>query len=164
MLQPSHLSWRRRSQKKDKFSMALWRQADNQEHLKKLVLMRQEMLGYPEQEGLVVMGTSLSQVVKIPLVITCCFLFFPWNMLTTLKIYYRHLTKLLVPLPLTFDFQEFLNFSILWYFEWPSQALTTPVGVQMVENLPAMWETWVQSLGQEDHLEKEMATHSNILA
>lgn len=57
--------------------MALWRQADNQEHLKKLVLMRQEMLGYPEQEGLVVMGTSLSQVVKIPLVITCCFLFFP---------------------------------------------------------------------------------------
>ena len=36
--------------------------------------------------------------------------------------------------------------------------------VQMVENLPAMWETWVRSLGQEDHLEKEMATHSNILA
>ena len=34
----------------------------------------------------------------------------------------------------------------------------------MVKNLPAMWETWVQSLGQEDHLEKEMATRSNILA
>ena len=28
----------------------------------------------------------------------------------------------------------------------------------------AMWETWVQSLGQEDPLEKEMATHSSILA
>ena len=27
-----------------------------------------------------------------------------------------------------------------------------------------MWETWVRSLGQEDPLEKEMATHSNILA
>ena len=27
-----------------------------------------------------------------------------------------------------------------------------------------MWETWVQSLGQEDPLEKEMATHSSILA
>ena len=27
-----------------------------------------------------------------------------------------------------------------------------------------MWETWIQSLGQEDPLEKEMATHSNILA
>ena len=26
------------------------------------------------------------------------------------------------------------------------------------------WETWVQSLGQEDHLEKEMTTHSSILA
>ena len=35
---------------------------------------------------------------------------------------------------------------------------------QMVKNLPAMQETWVQSLGQEDPLEKEMATHSSILA
>ena len=35
---------------------------------------------------------------------------------------------------------------------------------QMVKNLPAMWETWVRSLGQEDPLEKGMATHSSILA
>ena len=34
----------------------------------------------------------------------------------------------------------------------------------MVKNLPAMQETWVSSLGQEDPLEKEMATHSSILA
>ena len=34
----------------------------------------------------------------------------------------------------------------------------------MVENLPAMQETWVQSLGQEDPLEKGMATHSSTLA
>ena len=34
----------------------------------------------------------------------------------------------------------------------------------MVKNLPAMQETWVQSLGQEDPLEKGMATHSSILA
>ena len=34
----------------------------------------------------------------------------------------------------------------------------------MVKRLPAMWETWVQSLGQEDRLEKEMATHSSTLA
>ena len=34
----------------------------------------------------------------------------------------------------------------------------------MVKNLPAMQETWVQSLGGEDLLEKEMATHSSILA
>ena len=35
---------------------------------------------------------------------------------------------------------------------------------QLVENLPAVWETWVWSLGREDPLEKEMATHSRILA
>ena len=35
---------------------------------------------------------------------------------------------------------------------------------QMVKKLPAMQETWVQSLDQEDSLEKEMATHSSILA
>ena len=38
------------------------------------------------------------------------------------------------------------------------------MAVQMVKNLPAMWETQVQSLGQEDPLEKGMATHSSILA
>ena len=36
--------------------------------------------------------------------------------------------------------------------------------VQRLKRLPAMWETWVQSLGPEDPLEKEMATHSRILA
>ena len=35
---------------------------------------------------------------------------------------------------------------------------------QMVKNLPAMQEIWVQSLGLEDPLEKGMAAHSNILA
>ena len=34
----------------------------------------------------------------------------------------------------------------------------------MVNNLLATWETWVQSLGWEDPLEEEMATHSSILA
>ena len=36
--------------------------------------------------------------------------------------------------------------------------------VQLVKNLPAMWETWVRSLGCEDPLEKGKATHSSILA
>ena len=36
--------------------------------------------------------------------------------------------------------------------------------VQRLKRLPAMWETWVRSLGQEDPLEKETATHSSILA
>ena len=35
---------------------------------------------------------------------------------------------------------------------------------QLEKNLPAMWETWVRSLGREDPLEKEMATGSSILA
>ena len=35
---------------------------------------------------------------------------------------------------------------------------------QRLKHLPAMWETWVRSLGQEDPLEKEMATHSSVLA
>ena len=40
----------------------------------------------------------------------------------------------------------------------------TSLVAQMVKNLPAMWETWVQSLGWKDPLEEGMATHSSILA
>ena len=40
----------------------------------------------------------------------------------------------------------------------------TSLVAQMVKNLPAVWETWVQSLGWEDPLEKGMATHFNIFA
>ena len=36
--------------------------------------------------------------------------------------------------------------------------------VKRLPTMPTMWEIWVQSLGQEDLLEKEMATHSSILA
>ena len=35
---------------------------------------------------------------------------------------------------------------------------------QRLKRLPAMWETWVRSLGREDPLEKELATHSSILS
>ena len=41
---------------------------------------------------------------------------------------------------------------------------TASLVVQRLKRLPAMWENWVRSLGQEDPLEKEMATHSSILA
>ena len=37
-------------------------------------------------------------------------------------------------------------------------------GDTVVKNLPAMQEMWVQSMGREDPLEKEMATYSSILA
>ena len=42
--------------------------------------------------------------------------------------------------------------------------IRTSLVAQMVKRLPTMQETWVQSLGWEDLLEKEMATHSSILA
>ena len=44
------------------------------------------------------------------------------------------------------------------------KADSKPLVAQMVKNLPAMGEIWVQSLGREDILEKEMATHSSIPA
>ena len=43
------------------------------------------------------------------------------------------------------------------------RLLTASLVIQTVKNLPAMQETWVRSLGQEDPLEKRMATHSCIL-
>ena len=43
-------------------------------------------------------------------------------------------------------------------------TLETSFVAQLVKNLPAMQKTWVQFLGQADLLEKEMATHSSILA
>ena len=49
----------------------------------------------------------------------------------------------------------------MWYIHIMERA--SPVA-QMIQNLPAMWETQVQSLGWEYPLEKEMATHSSILA
>ena len=47
---------------------------------------------------------------------------------------------------------------------YPLQYSWTSLVAQLVKNLPAMWETWVQSLGWEDPLEKGRATHSSILA
>ena len=46
----------------------------------------------------------------------------------------------------------------------PPQYSWTSLVAQLVKNLPAMWETWVRSLGWEDPLEKGKATHSSILA
>ena len=47
---------------------------------------------------------------------------------------------------------------------YPLQDSWASLVVQMVKNLPAMQETWVQPLGWEDALEEGMATHSSILA
>ena len=47
---------------------------------------------------------------------------------------------------------------------YPLQYSWISLVAQLVKNLPAMQETWVQSLGWEDPLEKGTAIHSNILA
>ena len=45
---------------------------------------------------------------------------------------------------------------------YPLQYSWASMVAQTVKNSPAIWETWVQSLGWEDLLEKGMATHSSI--
>ena len=47
---------------------------------------------------------------------------------------------------------------------YPLQYSWASLVAQLVKNPPAMWETWVQSLGWEDPLEKGRTTHSSILA
>ena len=47
---------------------------------------------------------------------------------------------------------------------YPLQYSWASLVAQMAKNLPAVWETWVQSLGWEDPLEDGMETHSSILA
>ena len=52
------------------------------------------------------------------------------------------------------DSDNTLFYSVLW----------ASLVAQLLKNLPAMWETWLRSLGWEDPLEKGKATHSSILA
>ena len=47
---------------------------------------------------------------------------------------------------------------------YPLQYSWAFLVAQMAQNVPAMWETWVQSLGWEDPLEESMATHSSIFS
>ena len=61
-------------------------------------------------------------------------------------------------LSILFHWSVFLS---LWQYH---TVLRASLVAQRLKRLPAMWETWVQSLGREDPLEKEMATHSSILA
>ena len=66
------------------------------------------------------------------------------------------------PLPISFLLSNVLpSLCHLSKFELSSRASLV---AQRLKHLPGMQETWVQSLGREDPLEKEMATHSSILA
>ena len=49
-------------------------------------------------------------------------------------------------------------------FTTKALELRSSLVAQTIKNPPAMWETWIQSLGWEDRLEKDMATHSSIPA
>ena len=67
---------------------------------------------------------------------------------------FKHLLRTLFPV-----YSHCLN-DLLYYhgYDWASLV------AQSIKNLPAMWETWVQSLDWEDPLEEDMATHSSVLA
>ena len=56
------------------------------------------------------------------------------------------------------------TFLMRWHLCRAIREVRASLVAQMVKNLPAKWETWVQSLGWEDPLEKGTATHSSILA
>ena len=64
---------------------------------------------------------------------------------------------------LIFPFSLWLVMSAM-YFEEQFPFWRASLVSQLVKNLPAMRETWVRSLGWEDPLEKEKASHSSILA
>ena len=51
-----------------------------------------------------------------------------------------------------------LHYTVVYWVQWASLV------TQLVKNLPAVWETWVRSMGWEDPLGKGKATHSSILA
>ena len=63
-------------------------------------------------------------------------------------------------LPLTYSIDVKYRYYLYSYLRYKYISLLA----QMVKHLPTMWESQVQSLGQEDLLDKEMATHSSILA
>ena len=58
----------------------------------------------------------------------------------------------------------FVHLELFSFFSNYSSDNLYSLVAQTVKRLPAMWETWVQSLGWKDPLEKEMAIHSNTLA
>ena len=59
--------------------------------------------------------------------------------------------------------QERYKMSLL-HFAVCRRTKGAPLAAQMVKNQPVMQETWVRSLGWEDPLEEDMATHSSLLA
>ena len=65
-----------------------------------------------------------------------------------------------IPIPKKGNAKECSNYRTIALISHVSE---TSLVAQTVKHLPTMWETWVQSLGQEDPLEKEMETYSSTL-
>ena len=82
-----------------------------------------------------------------------CFLFF---FLINIPQQFFHVSILIL---MYCKYTDFILSNYSWYFIWWASLMA-----QMVKNLPAVWENWVQSPGPEDPLEKGIATHSSILA
>ena len=81
---------------------------------------------------------------------------FSWVWLSLLP-FASLLSQLFVKPPQTTTLTSYIYFSLGWF--WLASLVA-----QTVKHLPIMWETWVRSLGREDPLEKEMASHSSTLA
>ena len=103
------------------------------------------------------------------LVIIACFVWtikIPQSILHSLRLF----AAKVYPLKNAFFFYIFFKFYFIFklyiiVLVLPNIKMNPPqVVAQRLKRLPAMWETWVQSLDGEDPLEKEMATHSSILA
>ena len=62
------------------------------------------------------------------------------------------------------NIQVHVSFQIRAFFIYMPTSAVASLVAERLKRLPAMRETWVRSLGQEDSLEKEMATHSSTLA
>ena len=60
--------------------------------------------------------------------------------------------------------RDFSNTTVQKHQFFSSPVSQASLVAQTVKRLSTMWETWVRSLGREDSLEKEMATHSSTLA
>ena len=69
-------------------------------------------------------------------------------------------------LPLIVHYSELYNYFIIYHNVIIIEIKCTKASLvaQLVKNPPAIWKTWVQSLGWEDPLEKRKAMHSSILA
>ena len=83
----------------------------------------------------------------------------------SLRKFYMDLRRMCILLHLSWPHTS-INTSLLsgWSIHWCKWSFKVPLVAQMVKNMPEMHETQVRSLGREDPLEKEMATHSSNLA